>query len=1216
MSVRYPKPQVLTELAGARHAVIEASAGTGKTFTIEHALLDRLLAGLPLEQLLVVTFTEKAATDLRRRIRELIERALGALRAGEGPPLPPGAPAWTLGEGEGELLEAALRAFSQAPIFTIHGFCQRVLAEHAFPCGRLFEQELVDGREAFAEGFLEVLRERLAAPHDPQRPELRAWLASGRDVESLAELLRGVAAADAELRPRFAPAELEAAAATLSGLLRGAAGETLRADLQTAKLGRGDVRSAVGRCLDAWEEALARWDQRGAALELALALEEGRQRLGYLLDPKRRAKLVKGLPALGAVIEAARGLRRACVSLPAAAAHLFLDPVRARARERKRARGLFDFDDMLGLVRDALVDPEQGPLLLRALRSRYRLALIDEFQDTDPVQWEVFRRLFVEGTCAHGLWVIGDPKQAIYGFRGADVFTYLRAREVLVEAQGAARVPLTENFRSTPRLIAAYNHLFDPKLEPPFFHGAIRYEDPVSPGRPLPEPLDPAELAPIHLVHFERDEAPWLRASEVRDLLARRYAREIRRLVAEDEVRVCDGEGGRRALEWKDVYVLTYARWEGELLAGYLREEGVPFAFYKQDGLFQTDEAGHVADLLAAVADPRDRAKRLAAWRTPFFGLSREELAACQDLDGDHPLLRRLGEWHALAERGDYEALFRRIVGESGLVRRELFLEDDERALTNVLHLLELLLEESGRARRTLRELVLVLRSWIDQSRAPGGETGNVQRLETEDDAVQVLTMHKSKGLEAQVVFLFGGLSERLDKGQVNTYHEPGEEESPQEPTQLTVLHTPEGRRVVHVGPLDGFARERVAQEQREERQRLLYVAITRAKSRLYLPSFGKHVKRRRSGEVVLDREGEPALEWDFPRLGGVYREICERLYQVIQGSSGALPNERFSVEAARELRPRRVAAAALAACRDWRPDPELLTAQAPAEDALRALRDARAGRALVSYSGLKALEQALGTAKPFPAPPPPDPGALRGGTTTGSFLHVALELLPFESLAARPSLEEWRALPAVAGALRRAGYRHAIPDDQVPLAERLLYRALRAPLDLPGASLAEGIWRAEGVLKELEFSYPIPEGEAPRLLGQPGGRLEVGRGYVRGAIDLVFRAGGRAFALDWKGDRLAGYAQPDLDERVAALYDRQRDLYHLALVKLLQVRDEADYEARCGGTVYAFLRGMAPDAPEPRGLLVFRPSWSEVERLLLDLRDDSTLEVVCPRSL
>ena len=270
----------------------------------------------------------------------------------------------------------------------------------------------------------------------------------------------------------------------------------------------------------------------------------------------------------------------------------------------------------------------------------------------------------------------------------------------------------------------------------------------------------------------------------------------------------------------------------------------MPFAFYKQEGLFQTDQARAIHDLLAAIADPADADKRGRAWITPFFAVPLAALPELRELPTRTRSSSDFDDWNELAGKRRFETLFTRILDESGIIRRELFLKDDERALTNYLHIFEVLLEEARTVGRDLADLVATLTAYIQQTRKPPGEDGNIQRLESDRAAVQIMTIHKSKGLEAAVVFLYGGFG-RFRAGGIHEYHD-------------------DGQRVLYIGDNE-HAKEKANEDRSQEEQRLYYVALTRAKARLYLP-------------LVPGKLG--GKKWD-----GGYRRLNERLSAIDEQS-------------------------------------------------------------------------------------------------------------------------------------------------------------------------------------------------------------------------------------------------------------------------------------------------------------------------------------------
>ncbi len=1153
-AIRYAIPRPLAGLDPGRHQVIEASAGTGKTYLIEHRVVDLLLRdAATLEQILVVTFTEKATAELRYRIRRLLESVEGARAHSAGPD----EPHWLIDDSARQLLRDALLGFERAAIHTIHGFCHRILSENAFSSRRLFAQTQVAGEAAFSAAFMGALREEFARDEDHQR-YLAAWYRYGRSVDDLERLLYRCANQHGRLVPGFEEralaSRLRAAAAELPSLgdsddnRDGDSDDRWRAALKQAGV-RGNSASAVIRRLRALRGCLDEFALSGKVATFLTSFERADRKISPSSSPRLLAYLVARLETadiddleLAAARDVVLDLDRAMVPLTGAIAQRFLPLVTERLQLEKNRLGQFDFHDMLRLVWESLNEGDAEAVCAR-LRARYRYALIDEFQDTDQLQWQIFRRLYLDAPSANPndsdgsddsahtarprnlLCVIGDPKQAIYGFRGADVHTYLDAREEM-RACGGQVTNLVDNYRSTDDLVRSYNII----LKERFFTGAIRYDHPVQAATDIALcDAAGARATPVKLLALQAERGK-LRAAELRQAQLGYMAAEIRALLFEPDRRLWVGPPGQQMpVQAGDIFVLTRTTAESNEVAERLRQASVPCVIYKQEGLFQSREAREVHHLLQGIAEPRDRSARFQAWNTRFFGASLSDLPHLAALPDTHPFVARLFEWKALADRLAYERLFSRILEQSGIIERELFLQPSERALTNFQHLFELLLEEVMRARCELHELVQRLARWIaDADEDPLADARNVQRMESASSAVQVMTIHRAKGLEAKLVFLYGGLGAA-----------PGDE--------VQVYHNGE-ERLVYVGHAHRDVAEVVGREREGENQRLCYVALTRAVARLYLPFVdpGAYASPIRGSYAQINRRLEaivPALRTGDPGLSALFE-----LVPITAGQGSAT------------ARPRRARAEQV---RAWRPPEALLAAEPPAVD-YEALRDQRAGFIVTSYTRMREAGPApVRFAGLDPRPPAPgvptmvaasgdgdiDAGSdnrsdnididdnadidggidddsandiaaalamhsttteraaaasvtaelagtrvtaldfkadqfavggrvpddeLPGGAQSGVFLHAVLETIPFASARER-SFDDWRRDPQVMHIFRDAMLRYGREPRHLRVSQRLIYRALTTPIHI-GRQTLPGLASRERIVRELEFVYPIPK--------------------------------------------------------------------------------------------------------------------------------------------
>ncbi len=857
-------------------------------------------------------------------------------------------------------------------------------------------------------------------------------------------------------------------------------------------------------------------------------------------------------------------LQTSLVSPKAALVQTALPTVRQFLNQHKATTGQFDYDDLIKGVVEALDGP-RGTALIAALRRRYRFALIDEFQDTDGDQWNFFKRVFVESNSGRRTYLVGDPKQAIYGFRGGDVKAYQGACREIASAAGPP-VALLENRRLTASLIEAYNLIFHQTADPPFFDGDITYKQPVKAAAQHDYvALEPRgkPTRPVYLLKIE-PKGDKLSMRELRRGLARQIAREIRKLQSGPGLFFPEKQGVVKRVEHKDIYVLTVTNNDAIQVSQFLREAGIPYSFYKQEGLFQTREARELRDVLAAVDQLDDTGLRGRAWITPFFDVPLRALPELDDLPDSHPLIERLTGWNDLARRRRFETLFGRILEESGVIRRELFLKNGERALTNYLHLGEILLEEARDTGCGLSDLVTTLTAYIQQTRNPPGEDRDVQRLETDRDAVQIMTIHKSKGLEAAVVFLYGGYFLK-SRSEWHEYHDAG------------------GARTLYLG--ENADAERAADsEADEERERVYYVALTRAKARLYLPMIPAAIwpSGWKGGyKRVNDRLN--ALEADLAE------DEFDRLFRVVRFRDSPLGSEPDD----QEQPPSDLAT--------WRPPQDLLIDRDDSAMFDR-LRRRHAGYEVTSYSRMKRQWEAellVGGQerdRETAVVRPPE-GALPGGTSAGTFLHEILELVPLESLTDAPNSQAWIEIPAVAKVIDAALLDNGIDRAHRATAALMAFLALTQAIDVgPGRSI-NGLGRCAKSLREMEFLFPLPEESHPRLDASLIARkkLVVERGFIKGFVDLVVEHDGLVYFADWKSDVLESYDREPLHQHVKKHYELQAKLYSLALIKALGVHSENDYSARFGGLVYVFLRGLSDASSERPAVYFDRPAWGDI---------------------
>lgn len=1080
-----------------RFVVVEASAGTGKTFFLEHRVVDLILAGAELGQLLLVTFTEKAVAELRMRIRDLLDRLSRVEVDATGDPV------WEIDEAAKKRLRAAVTSFDHAPIFTIHGFCHRILVEDAFAARRLFEQTQVADEVAFDAAFGVLLREQFA--RDPaDRDLLSAFLQTDRTVEHLRELLLKCARADAPLRRQLDPAAARAAVADLYAALGTGA---QRGDVLVGVKGTRDRDYLTSR-LEDLGLALALRTPEAPTPELLAMIESVRKPMTELLEKLQDSRL--GTPAALRAIEALAVVLQAG-SLDEAVAAAFLPKILARITSDKAELGQFDYDDMLELVWEALRDDFRGPELATRLRARMPWAMIDEFQDTDPVQWDIFRTIWMHNA-AKGLTIVGDPKQAIYGFRGADVQTYISARDEMLRA-GATRVALTVNRRSSERLVEAANHLIagnlgQPLLDPRY---GISYDEQVTASGDIE--FDDGR-APVCVFALDKKG----KAEQRTVALGTAIGHAIEDLQATAPVWTMRGEPQPFSLS--HVMVLTRTNKESGEISRALRERGLACALVEPERLFQTREAAELASVLASIAAPRDRSSRLRALRTRFFDVPWTDLVRVVDGPDHHPQIAQLFDWAQLATRRSYESLFRSIVEDSRFAERALVLGGGERAITNTWHLVELLLAEVAQSRSDLHELVTRLRRWIADDAAMPDER-DVQRAETDVDAIRVLTAHKAKGLEAPYVFLYGGV-----------WGSPS--------SRVHTLRDGAGRALV-VGTPDTHTRALLDANLEAENQRLAYVALTRAQLRLYLPLYTHDTVMKTGAYRPIQQVLNAATQNRAKHARVMYD------FKVIALGADALP----------EPPPNALA--------------ELSSVEPPPLAELGPIPPERTGLTMLSYTRLaNDLDAAAIAARPGdilafdPAEFDVDdtigevgPRELPPGASAGLLLHDVLEIADLERMRGTDA-ETWSRDERVRAQLVDAARTRGIERDKLEHAAALIHHTLIAPLALIDGSTLPALADAPRFAREVEFSYPLPAGAT----------VAPGQGLVKGFMDaLVAWNDEELWVLDYKSDLLTG---EDLaraaDQRVKEHYAVQARLYALAADRMRGTR-------RLAGLLFQFVR-------------------------------------------
>ncbi len=1232
-------------LQGSR--LIEASAGTGKTWAIA-ALYLRLVLGpvtpstpgsgglaraLGPAEILVMSFTRSATRELSDRIRQRLVAAAAWFRDEPGPePADEFLQRLRARYAEGpERQQAAWRlsmaaeAMDDAAVTTIDAWCQRMLREHAFDSGSLFDEELQANEAGLqAEAARDYWRQQVY-PLDDEA--LAIVLAQWKDVDAMQRDAQALMNVNGLLPADHQPPGQGSLADCIHAVRQSRR-------QQLAVLRQGWVERADE--MQAWLEADWARDKQGALDKRSLKPAIARRWLEALRDWARNAGSGPDLPTLGlgaerltalglqavvkpgaailppACFDALPGLLAALAQLPEPGPALRLHAaacVAERVQQLKAQTGRVGFVDLLQRLHEALDEPrlgERAKRLRQAILLQYPAALIDEFQDTSPLQLGIFDRLYriEDNDPERLLLLIGDPKQAIYGFRGADIRCYLQAR---LATRGRHHV-LGTNHRSSLALVEAVNRVFQAAEQRPGA-GAFMF-------RTMDQDAADAESLPFLPVQATGRKERWVTTAGGGPPLtwsldpALRSKDDSRRLhaalCAERIVALLNDAGAgfevpghpRQRLRPADIAVLVRTGTEAAEVRQALRRRGVATAYLSdKDSVFASEEAQDLLRLLRAVAAPREMRLARAALATPLLGLGLDELVALASdeilFDAQCDLLRQL---HAVWQQQGVLAMLRRAVHAFGLPARWLAGGagatshlakpggEGERRLTNLLHLAELLQAASAQVEGEQAQIRWLVQQVADAATpagasgpagpAGGGAEAQVLRLESDADLVQVVTIHKSKGLEYPLVFLpFAAHLRPVQRSN----------------TAWVVQPDDEGERRLWLVPSD----EQLAaadHERLQEDLRLLYVALTRARHGLWV------------GLATLKIGRSPDCVWHRSAIGYLLSGPAPQRPAQVAATVRALRQVKVDVEVDEfDADPAELASIALTPLRQREPPLPLRATpsysavferqwslssySALVKDLARSPPAATARTALTVPLTLLRDDDEAALDEPIDAPDPQPADApwhrFPRGARVGNFLHAQLEWLAGEAFALAEA-------PALQLALQRRCEREGWEARKEALNAWLCALCTR-PLPPLGVALA-GL---DQTLPEMEFWYPsdgLDAGAVDALCrrhlfpGRPRPELPQRRlkGLLMGYADLVFQHQGRYGVMDYKSNAL-GNGDADYSEAAmeAAMldhrYDVQAALYLLALHRLLRQRLGPAYDPahQLHGALYFFLRGV-----------------------------------------
>lgn len=1179
---------------------IEASAGTGKTWTIAALYILILLEKeLKPEQILVVTYTKAATAELRERIRRRISTTLNLYASGRVPDNDELEKLLVTTRTQDstrakKLLSRALYSFDDAAIYTIHAFCQRVLMENAFESGALFGSDMISDQSAVVKQVCDDFwRSRILSQHEYFLEHL---VINNFTPDKLAKPFKG----------QFQNPYIHIIPQEDEIPLEPNIHERDRLYCEACNIWRAERNTILQLLVD------ARLNQQSYKPEQVIAAADSfdlwsasnnaslpNSKLDFFSARKITSKKTKASPMgpdhkfftlcqqLSEVISI---INIAFNTKIIACQHEFKKWLEVELAKRKKMLNQRAYDDLLLDLHLAL-ESETGTLLAEKLRNRYKATMIDEFQDTDPLQWNIFKRIGDESD--YPLFLIGDPKQAIYSFRGADIFAYLSAGKQIAINN---RHTLGINFRSEARLINAVCGIFS-AVSNPFKHDDIPF-NPVVSGRSIKDlmTIDGAtDNNPFKIWVYQNRNLAEAEVKPVATLdIAKAVADEIARLLTPGRVSFTLGDKVR-ALAPGDISLLVKSHRQAEIMQDALNLLGIPSVQQGNSTIYETPEALDLLRILRAAAEPHRESLVREALLTHTIGLDINLVASYVQIIPEHPdwetWLLHFQNLHKTAEYGGIVALISRLLGGCGIRERLLSSIGGERCLTNILHCSELLHQIESKQGKSLTGLI----TWLEKKiSSPTGGEESLLRLETDENSVVISTIHASKGLQYPIVFVPFAWDAT----------------SPSSKPEYALFHNDKGELVLDLANEEEH-QERAQEEQKAEATRLLYVALTRAEFRCYLVWGAINSASSSPLFQLLHGKSKSVDCGNFPKLSN--KTIIDDISANFENSGNGISVEPMPIENSNapeyssvEItdKPYKCRTALHTFCDDWRVASFSSMTAESGHVSVPQDHDSMQGSATVAQDADDA-HASLSNIFDFPR-----------GAKAGTCLHEIFEKLDYANINSSSILTETRS--SLAG--------NGFKDLWIPAVTGMLNNVLSAGIipespDFCLSQLKKGEWQTE-----MEFYLPINQIAPDSLRALFNGILDVmdfedffevlnrlsfrqSRGMLQGFIDLIFVHNSRYYILDWKSNHLgmksSDYNQENMHKSMCqSAYILQYHLYILALDRYLKLRLSGYcYEKHFGGILYLYLRGISPEAGT-NGIYFSRPDYQFVQRaekLILD---------------
>ncbi|NLD95169.1 MAG: UvrD-helicase domain-containing protein [Fibrobacter sp.] len=1232
-----PFNAITSPLSGSN--LIEASAGTGKTFTITRIFMRLLLEKrLPLSSILVVTFTEAATHELRERIYLYLKEALEAFTAGSSDdPLIGNLISRITPTDAIDTLKTALASLDTCPVYTIHGFCKKLLSDFAFESSSTFDPDFIKSQSEYvsqaaqdfwrvnfyttAPGFINYLKTNKVLPET---------------FESIFDDYNNYNSA--RIIPDCTPVDyspVEAHLQSLTGLFfdQWTTQKTEIIDClnkcQLSKTSYSDAKIVAGVIkLDhiAANGSVTINDKKSLELftltKIKNSFKKGSQLVNHdfftLCDD-----LLECVTSLDTLYEKQlEYFYSQSISF-----------IKTHVIDAKKRNNAISFDDMLNNVYLTL-QSSQAELFRAQVLTKYRAALIDEFQDTDPVQYGIFKQLFVEtvpttiqqssppkshlgrysqeapaggigievgtictnsssppagdlgGVVSGGVhpeneyqknstitFFIGDPKQAIYSFRGADVFTYLRASHEV-----ESHFTLDTNYRSAPSLVNAVVQLFTQAAQP-FFIDEIDIASVKGGVTDAAKIIDNnLEMQPLQLRFISNKKNSTV--TVMNDVIC-----EIWRLIAHGTI-------GVEKIHTSHIAILVRFNKDAFYYQNALSEIGIPSVIASSASVFSTAEATDFFQLLSAIAKPTD-ALINAVLTLPFFNFNSSQI---YNLSNN---VNEFGKWLALFTNAQAEwyaegfgVMINRFFRDLDIEQTVLSQVSGERKITNYYHIKELLEKETTSGHDRPGALLALLSRKIKMAELKSSPSDDeLIRLDTDDDAVQIMTVHKSKGLEFDIVFC-------PDIGIVKSVRSNTRKGEP------CIVHDDHGTPLFVIGKNEiEQHEEQYNNEQLAENLRLLYVALTRAKSLCYL--YYEDSKDAQTSSLTWLLFSNQCAVKSVSSLNIITNKQPDEFFLDALEKQTSL-SDAIAVTKVPEI----VTSAYYSEKRtDEHDDLVVRKFTGKVASPWRI-----ASYSLLTHSGTSqpqhfemqfdereiALNLQKSAAVDF------DIFSFPRGAKSGTLLHDIIEATDLSAEIGSDTMEQ------VTASLEKNGYE----TTWTTVITDMLTTLQKVSLKTADATMTLGQIDKEHCIKEMEFYFPLKPvthreiravfEDQQTLFGDiytaEGLSFETLSGFIKGYVDMIFEHDDRFYIIDWKSNYLGSTSQdytPDKLRKVmnSEHYVLQYYLYTVALDQYLRVHKPGySYKKHFGGVLYLFLRGLSLEGNT--GIFYDRPDFGKVEAL------------------